>query len=285
MKINPDGTIITLHQSDIETWHTCPEQMRLTHMTSNRDETDAATVGTVLHAVIEHEVTGEFGKTVKSLKGWAANHFLETLEGYAESASAYSRSSFKTDTKALAVLDGLVQAWWDSPERDTLKYVPRDAMLVEWNFDVPFMQIDDVSIRLAGTSDLVLLGFNQIWDWKSAGRSYDRWEKQRWAIQPTVYTYAAAVEGLIAPDKDGRYEFHNKVFVRGNAGPPQDVTVFRSKQNWWWLEKQVQSMLAVMGALPEGPWPLNDHGALCGPKWCPFWSQCKGSLVDGETWV
>ena len=283
LKINDDGTVITLHQSDIETWHTCGEQMRLVHKTNNRDETDAASVGTAMHGLIEHEIENGFYKTLKGAQSFACNFFADLLESYKENGSNYSRSSFGTDLKALDTLKVLVTAWFHCPERDELKY--EQNLLTEWSFDVPFVTFGDVSIRLAGTSDLVLLDRNQIWDWKSAGRAYERWEKQRWAIQPTVYTYAAAHEGLLVPDEFGRFEFHNKVFVRGKTSPPQDVTVYRTKANWDWLESQIASMLAVMVALPDGPWPLNDHGALCGPKWCAFWSQCKGSFVSGETWT
>lgn len=283
MKINDDGTIITLHQSDIETWHTCGEQLRLTHKTTNRDETDAATVGTAMHGLIQHELDEGFYKTLKGAQSFAANKFVDLLQSYKDEGSNYSRSSFKTDLKALDQIKTLVTAWFHSPERDELKF--EHNLKVEWDFDVPFATYGDVQVRLAGTSDLVLVDRNQVWDWKSAGRSYERWEKQRWAIQPTVYTFAASHEGLLVPDEFGRFEFHNKVFVRGQTGAPQDVTVYRSQSNFEWLEIQIGSMLAVMSALPEGPWPLNDHGALCGPKWCAFWSDCKGRFINGETWV
>lgn len=251
-------------------------------MTKNRDETDAATVGTALHAVIEHETNKGFFKTLKRLRTLGHEKYLGLLEEYAEAGACYTRSSFGTDAKALAALDKMVGTWFASAERLQLQH--EDNLKVEWEFDVPFRTFGDVSIRLAGTSDLVLLDRNQLWDWKSAGRTYERWEKQRWAVQPTVYTYAAAQEGLIVPNQDGLYEFRFKVFPR-NGGPVQDVPVFRSTGSVNWLEQQIGSMLNVMTAVPDGPWPLNDHGALCGPKWCPFWSKCKGQFVSGETWV
>ena len=29
-------------------------------------------------------------------------------------------------------------------------------------------------------------------------------------------------------------------------------------------------------------WQKNDQSALCGPKFCPAWAQCKGTLIGPE---
>ena len=102
-----------------------------------------------------------------------------------------------------------------------------------------------------------------------------------------MYTYAAAYEGLLVPDKWGEYEFCYKVFDTKGAtpGPPESVLVKRSPHNWDWLRVQVENMLTVQHALPDGPWPITDSHVLCSPKWCPVWDSCKGGFVSGETWV
>lgn len=278
-----------LHQSDIETFHTCPEQLRFTHLAhenGGRQETDAATVGTCLHHVIEHELETGFETRVRDLHGIAASVFLETLEGYKNTGATYVRSTFKDDMAAIKSLEILATSWFQSEEREHLRHVPESELLIEWEFDMPFCEVAGIQVWLAGRTDLILPGQNEIWDWKSASRPYQQWEKQRWAIQPTVYTWAAHQAGFLTPDNDGLFTFKNKVFVRGPKPTAcQTIHVRRGPQNWAWLEKQIAHMVVLAGVLPDGPWPVNDHGALCGPKWCAFWSQCKGAFVSGETWV
>jgi len=166
---------------------------------------------------------------------------------------------------------------------------------VEWKFDLPFCEIDvkkhgkkaeSVPVFLAGTADIVV--DNMVWDWKTSGSEYRRWEYQRWGRQPDVYTWAAAQSGLIVPDRDGLYRFDFKVFVR-NADPNagcQTVTVARSANNWKWLETVIGRFVNFaynMGLDRE--WPLDDQHVLCSPKWCSFFDRCKGSVVDGGSWT
>jgi len=103
-------------------------------------------------------------------------------------------------------------------------------------------------------------------------------------VQPTTYTWAAAHNGLILPNSDGEFIFEYKVLVRRSKPVAfQTVTVRRTVGTFTWLERITQNIVALMENLGfENEWPLNDHSALCGPKWCPFWSQCKGQYVNGD---
>jgi hypothetical protein len=130
----------------------------------------------------------------------------------------------------------------------------------------------------------VIKGHRRIWDWKTSGQEYKLWEKQRWAVQPTVYTWAAAQNGLLLPDGFGDYTFEYKVLKR-SAKPSKFMTyrVTRTIRSWAWLERVVQNVATLFVTMGiEDEWPLNDHSALCSPKWCPFWDQCKGQYVDGS---
>jgi hypothetical protein len=78
------------------------------------------------------------------------------------------------------------------------------------------------------------------------------------------------------------------VFVRGTNPDMgcQTVSVDRSPNNWAWLQQIVSRLVNFsynMGLDRE--WPLDDQHVLCSPKWCTFWGMCKGSQVDGGTWV
>lgn len=275
-----------LHQSDIETFMQCPEQLRLKHLAVGDATSDAAFVGTTTHAVIEHELMSPqpYG-SLKEAINYGAYAFLEGMEQLYANQTAYSRETFKTDSKALKALEPLVESWYVSPERDMLMSMDPNDYQVEWEFDKPFtVTPDGTTIWLAGRTDLVLR--NRVWDWKTSSSEYKPWEKQRWAIQPTEYLWAAATEGLILPNADGEFVFEYKVLKRG-AKPVkfQTVTVKRTMGSFTWLERIVQNMVSFMEKMGfDTEWPLNDHSALCGPKWCPFWAGCKGAYI-GEDWT
>lgn len=283
-----DARGIHVHQSDLKSWLNCGEQQRLTKLISNgKFETDAATIGTVVHSVIEEELNDGFFETEHDARGWAAAKFLNVLEGYQAEGAVYSRSSHDTDIKALRVVERLVSSWYHSDERSDLAVYPEGILVPEWSFDVPLgLQFENLDVYVKGTSDLLIAG-EELWDWKTASQAYKRWEKQRWDPQPSVYTYAAAYEGFIHPDKWGEYTFKYKVFDSkgGTPGPPDSVTVKRSPNNWEWLRQQVFNMLAVQTALPDGPWPLDDSHVLCSDKWCPVWHLCKGKYISSDKWT
>lgn len=294
MKYDVESATLTLHQSDLNHFMKCPEQFRVVKgLLPNvnmqpgeaRVETDAATLGTTLHSVIEADLDEPFTSV-----GEAITHgrlLLFNLMGeYIEAGVEYRTESFGPDPqKILSELDILVEAWYLSRDRRTLMAMKDrgDLVQVEWNFDVPFIQGREgiiQNVNLAGTADILLP--DEMWDWKSAGRAYQRWEYQRWAIQPTVYTYAAAASGLLLPDSEGRYKFVFKVFMRGKIDAPQTVEVFRTEAQWGWLLRLVENVCRMWESDAD-EWPLRDDHALCGPKWCPVWSTCKGAFVN-EDW-
>lgn len=285
MRVDASGYHV--HQSDLKSWLNCGEQVRLTQAVreSHRFQTDAATVGTVLHATIEEELENGFFQNETDAAAWAANHFVDVLQSYKDAGDLYSRSSFDTEVKALKVIERLVGSWYRSDERAYLG--THEEYVTEWDFDVPLgIMFNGLPVFVAGQADLLLPNV-ALWDWKTASQAYRRWEKQRYDVQSTVYTYAAHYEGLMLPDKWGEYEFYFKVFDTKGAtpGPPESIPVKRSPNNWDWLKTKVLNMLSVQYALPDGPWPLNDNHVLCSPKWCPVWDSCKGAHIDADRWV
>jgi hypothetical protein len=291
MRLN-DG-VLTLHQSDISHYLKCPEQFRLangigpnatwTPPEGGRMESDAATVGTSLHAVIEADLREPF-PTVSSAVEYGRRYMGGLVAEYIDQEVEYRTESFGDDpAKALQELKFLIESWMNSQER--VYWSVRDGYKTEQYMEVPFVtRSDDHPIReihLAGTSDLIDIELNRVVDWKSAGRPYQRWEHQRWAVQPTVYTFMAADQGLIVPNGDGLYRFDYRVFIRGNKQEVQEVTVYRGSGQWGWLTKLVNNIADMMESNAE-TWPLSDDGWWCGPKWCPFWASCKGAFVEGD---
>lgn len=291
MRWEDDG--LHLRQSDIGTYIGCPEQFRLVNMSKNGEhfESDAALVGSTVHAVIENELNNGFYESFDDAQKFGAYWFLQKLEEYhADPLCTFSVQTFGTPEKALRALVPLVDSWMLSKDRQLLLAMPAEERLVEWKFDLPFTSVEldtgPLPIWLTGTADLVLPGINEVWDWKTASGPYQRWEKQRWAVQPTVYTWAAAQADLVLPQVEG-YRFNYKVIVRRQNHVEIDtVPVNRREGNFAWLAMQVHQMVYQMAGMPEGlPWLMNDHNVLCSPKWCPAWGSCKGALIDDEKWT
>ena len=202
-----DG-VLTLHQSDINNYMNCPEQFRVVHGLGGgrmpdadpdpiRVETDAATIGTTLHEVIERDISDPY-KSVAGAKKSGRAILGNLVSGYITSGVEYRTESYGDDpAAALRALDQLVESWMMSEEREYWLQREPGSFALEQSFEVPFLLNRSGgriwAVNLAGTMDLLDFQENRVVDWKSGGREYQRWEKQRWALQPTVYTYAAAV--------------------------------------------------------------------------------------------
>lgn len=287
-----DDGVLTLHQSDINNYRKCPEQFRLMNLVpdddpdhAERSESDAALVGTIGHDMIERDLERPYSTKAYAIKR-AKENYRAAVAGFVEAGVNFTTETFGSEAKALANVEAIVRRWWDSDERDywlTAVNDHGDLILVERTFDVPFLSEtshpDIKSVRLSGTPDIVDRYRNVIVDWKFPGRKYQRWEQQRWGVQESAYTFAMASEGLILPNEDGLYEFRFKVFIRNEQGEPQTVTVYRSPSQWAWLAEMVANIVEQMSNT-EHRWPLRDDHALCGPKWCPAWSGCKGKWVE-----
>lgn len=291
-----DGTTLTLHQSDIKHFLTCPDQFRVVNgilpggdfdkQEDLRVETDAATVGTVFHAVIEQDITVGFA-TVSDAERWGKQYMGDLVFDYITDNIEYRTESFGDDpTKSLAALCQLIDRWWRSDRRTRLKNLyGLGHIKLEHSFDVPFITNRTgryTEVRLAGTIDVVNDHDNMLEDHKSSSsdHNYKRWEKQRWDVQSTVYTYAAAEEKLILPHEHG-YLFEFSVYTYKNGSNPLHIPVWRNTGQWGWLTQVVTNMVGMIES-DLVAWPLRDDHALCGPKWCPLWSQCKGTFVDEE---
>jgi len=290
-----ENGVLTLNQSDISAYMKCPEQMRLANeiepgvetIDIDRDarmQTDAATLGTVFHAVIEHDLQKGF-KNVLAAKKWARLALSELILGYVENGIDYRTESFGDDPERILIeLDQLVESWFETNERNY--WSNQTDLILEHTFDLPFLtnltgRIKEV--RLGGTPDVIDPTNNRVVDWKTASRPYQRWEYQRWAAQPTVYTFAAAQMGLIKPNADGLYRFDYRIFLKGKKNDVQEMSVLRGPGQWGWMAKVAHNIVAMMESDTK-EWPLRDDGWWCSGKWCPVWNDCKGAFVE-EDWT
>jgi hypothetical protein len=135
----------------------------------------------------------------------------------------------------------------------------------------------DRSIYLKGQMDY--LDEDGLKDWKTASAPYERWEKDRWDVQATTYTWAAAQRGLVEyMGQPLPFEF----VIHLARGKVQRLSIERDYRHWEWMTRQLVSVSRLIEAeLTE--WPLNDHGWWCSEKWCPVWAGCKGAHIDLPT--
>jgi hypothetical protein len=255
----------TFRQSELGTWMMCPEQFRLNRAgLMPRQETEATAVGTSVHAAIEAVLKGE------ATADTGMDVALETWDSMIPNIDRWVKAS----PQQCAVHVSNCYSSWADTVYPALPPIER----VEGHFNVPLHEDDQRVIRLSGTVD-ALDADGTVWDWKTAAslRSYN-WEKQRFAVQPTVYTYAAAhPEGFNIENPTFAYAVMEK------AAKPVEALILRITRDsghWDWLTKQAISLaVAIEAEMPI--WQLNDQGWHCSPRWCGAWDSCKGAHVEG----
>ncbi len=262
---------ITIRQSTLKSWLMCPRQFWHKTYTDVTDPTsDAALIGTSMHAGIEHVLHGGTVDLAHKLA-------QETLDLEWDGCR---KVTYKSHDVASSWVTKLLDQWLEhvypvvpAPMIDPNTGLP----MIEWPFKVSGGYINDgtVKILLSGTADYVDEN-GVVWDWKSAGRKYEQWEVDRWHVQPSVYTYAATMAlGREITD------FQYGVMIRGNSAEGQIVQTSRTSLDHSWMLTQARSLAAqvVANATNMELWMPNDQGWWCSPKWCPVWTSCKGSLA------
>lgn len=269
---------IWIRQSWLDDAMRCPERGRLQVMKPEWDgPSDATTLGTGAHAGVEYRLTaGDVWS-----RDVAYRHIERAI--YEELDQPNVRWNKYDDVTEL-----LRRAWncFDAWERDIFPQVPQPGS-AEVKFRVPLYTLPDGrTVGIEGTQDWVPHEVNALWDWKFPGRDYKQADKQRSAIQPTIYSLAAVKGGLQSVTD---FEFHWPIdFTYGigvtlaTSARAQVFTVRRTEAHAEWAVSRIKSFveLALNYGL-ERPWPANDDHFLCSDKWCPWWGICKGAHM---TW-
>lgn len=263
MKIDETQKRIYVRQSWLGDMAICPERARLGHVRPDlRTGSDATIIGTSLHAGIESVLDNrskEFGDMLEVV----ANEY-ETLE-----KTNYKKTNIDEE-KIPAYLESMSLAFYN----DILPNVELGGS-VEHYFQAPLgIEIDGYGVWLEGTMDYITPS-GVIWDWKTSSRTYNIKDKQKSAVQPTVYADAAVQLGL-CPDYP--VQFRYGIMVRTETPKSQIATVERTEQHGLWLRHLVRG--AVTSALKTGyndNWFMNDSSTLCSQAWCSYWEICKGA--------
>lgn len=254
--IDEDGRWVhKFRQSWLNTFAKCPEQaraLRAGEITSDRT-TDSMILGTAVHAAIEH-----------TLLGGDADDYADVIE-HTLDVQMLNGGWQKTKFDYRQIIDNAGRAFrlWHG---DIAPHV--DPIEVEATFTHTLVDDEQRKIILTGTIDCLDKG-GVVWDWKTAGRAYEAWEYQRWAIQPTVYSTAFGTD-----------LFRYGVLVY-NAGETQIVDVWRNEGHTQWLQAQCNQIASLIEQ-DLSMWPLNDQGWWCAETWCPKFAECKGAVMSPE---
>lgn len=268
--IEPDGRIgHKMRQSELGSYvGNCAEQVRRDRVSPEmRRESDAASIGTGVHAGIEwaiHQLFDGETPTSTQVQEVALLEFGRYFHMPNYEAVQHSPE------KALRLVEEAVEKW-HTQIMPTLRPI---------GAEIPFRRLvlheDDKRVIYAnGTIDYLDEKLGLI-DWKTSSSAYRQAEKQRWSLQASMYTWAAAEMGLVDPQKPWTFTFivmiHDKPVV-------QIMPVERSPLHADWLKQQALSMaLQVEAELPQ--WNLSDAHWLCSSKWCSHWAACKGQFVE-----
>ena len=277
MLVDDDGNI-WFRQSWLDTAFRCNERGRLAavHPEFDEAENDAALIGTAAHAAIAAVLDGTCAPAdIGSRAQTEATHLCQEAE-------AIHWTKWTLPAQLAGHARRCAEAWVS----DILPTVPPGG-LVEVEFAVPLFEVRGRTIGIKGTIDYASPD-GSLYDWKTASKKYNQREKQKAAIQPTVYATAAMHGALGELPYQYPIRFHYGVMVRGEArATTQLIDVQRTQNHEAWLTDHLRTYIDVADALGvKRPWPRNEDHYLCNSTWCPWWSICKGArLSDPEnTW-
>ena len=264
MRIDEENKRIYVRQSWLGDMTICAERARLGITRPEfRSGSDATIIGTAMHTGIE---------AVLNSNGEMSYEDMMTVakDDYAHLASLPHKVTNIDPNSIMDSMAGMGEAFYSG-------ILPQVTLggKTEFKFSVPLLvTYEDYSIYLEGTMDYIDPN-GTIWDWKTASRVYYGKDKQKSAIQPTAYAYAAQYLALAGDD----VEFNYGVMVRQATPKHQVVPIYRNLSHADWLQYYVQATVSsTMSMGISKPWLLNDSSALCSENWCSFWSICKGAF-------
>lgn len=269
MIIDTETNSIWFRQSWLDTAFRCPERGRQAIVKPEWDEmtSDSALIGTAVHHGIEQFLHGNISSPTE---------IASEAESYLGSfPNAIKWTKYETQGELMKQADvcskGFVQ--------DILPHLPNlDNAQPEVTFKIPLWSQHDYTVGITGTIDLIADG--QLWDWKTSARAYNAREKQKGAIQPTIYAMAALNSDLVSATSFP-IDFTYGVMIRGSKPNGQILKVTRHQGHADFATKRMMQLvdLFVMFGL-DRTWPMNDDHFLCNSTWCPWWSICKGAHLS-----
>ena len=295
MRVDHEKRRIYIHQSDIDQYRKCPEQLRLDYRGEYLDyDTDSAMIGTLTHNFIENCL-----HFVIDAGDWPA---ATTVQDWVRAEQA--------------TLDKSWDSWWHQPQlvpdkATALKMVEACCLLwwqnvppllnhtnpLEWKVEVPFeIKVGTVTVWRSPTDvvgvvyEVFLRGhvdfFDGIkpWDWKTrtSDLSRDGWKLDRYDIQSTVYTFALST--LLGRDvNDFLFAYTPRLMPNGTQKYSFDThLVTRNSGQWAKMIETAQAVARQALTLSDQPWALGSSDWWCGERWCSEFAQgrCMGEHMS-----
>jgi hypothetical protein len=277
MLVDEEGAI-WFRQSWLDTAMRCNERGRLSMVKPEYDQAtnDSALLGTAAHAAIANVLNGDTDPA--DIGADASVHAYTLCEN-----EQVHWTKWALPSQLAAHAARCAEAW----ARELMPYVPPGG-IVEHEFAVPLFESRGRTVGIKGQIDYAD-PTGCLWDWKTATKRYWQREKQRSAVQPSVYA-VAAMHGGLPEDYGYRYpiRFRYGVMIRGEtSASAQLVDVMRTENHEAWLLDHLRTYIDLADGLGVArPWPRSEESFLCSEVWCPWWSICKGArLTPAEnTW-
>lgn len=268
MIIDEETNSIWFRQSWLDTAFRCPERGRLAVIKPEWDglTSDSALIGTSVHHAIEQHLNGDIAEADMPS---CAEDFLHTYDEDVKWTKYESKRDLAAQAKVCA-------KGWIRDIKPNLPDLTNAKTEVE--FQIPLWSQHGTTVGIQGTIDLV--ADNQLWDWKTSAREYKVREKQKHAIQPTIYALAAIKSDLVSAT-DFPINFTYGVMLRGSTPKGQILTVTRTQGHADWAVKRMMQFVDLHHHYGlDNPWPANDDHFLCSTTWCPWYSICRGAHLS-----
>jgi CRISPR/Cas system-associated exonuclease Cas4 (RecB family) len=131
------------------------------------------------------------------------------------------------------------------------------------------LRVPEVPIPVIGYIDIIT-GDKVPGDFKTSSRSWNP-EKALDETQPLFYLAAMNQMGYPVPD----WRFRHYVFVKTKTPKFQMFDHVHNPGQIMWLFQMIQK---VWKGIEAGVYPENPTGWKCNPKYCDYWSICRGKL-------
>lgn len=275
MKEDNDGNL-WVRQSWLDTAQRCPEDARRSlRYPENNVCTDEAFIGTASHHTIEQIILGNVEPVAEEIRRSIVGYYRDDPRVELPTMRFTKRSSLE---ECIELSIRLTQAW----VRDIRPVAPLAGARTEVPFAVPLFEHRGRVIGIEGTVDLVPAEGNVLWDWKTSGKDYKQKDKQKWAIQPTIYSTAAVMGGMGRTDFTWPIEFTYGVMIKLQGKcRGQVVTVQRTAQHAAFAEARMRTWVDMYLDIGlDRPWPaIDDSNWLCSATWCDHYADCRGAHI------
>lgn len=238
---------------------------------------DATTIGTGAHAAVEWVLSGGAVDEVMPQIAMAVDTEMAMPNFAWKKYNGLGRNGL------IGVAYDCFKVWLEN----IYPIMPRNGT-PEVPFEVPLYTLPDGrTVGIRGTIDWVPHDTNQLWDWKNPGRAYSQKDKQKFAIQPSIYALAA-VQGGLRSVTDFQFTLPltfvygtSVIYAAGAQARVFDVVRTRAHVEWA-LDRLKTAVDLALGFGLDKPWPQNDNHWLCSDRWCPWWSACKGARLSWQ---